>query len=494
MTKVKSIEYVGEEEQQCIEVNSKDHLYITDSNIVTSNTIVTGTMTEITFFKDAGRSDQYIFNFFSKLRTRIESRMKGNYFGRFLLDSSPNNLESPIDDWVVHDAPKNSSNYIIRGARWDYVKSDFPEDTFDERGKVKPDRAFQVFVGGKGRPPSIIDPSTRGLYSPEDVIDVPNTFQMRDAFEENVYESLKDIAGIPAGTADKIFYDPVKVEKIFEPKLKNIYTHIHAMSTETPEGLIWNQVKDILFTRYVNSYRFWRMPHVPRVFAVDQSISGDAACLSVMHVERDKEDSERTINVVDFSLVIVPGGGRINLDAIRFFIEDLREKGGMNFVAGSFDQFQSEATFQYLLRLGFNVEKLSVDKLMDPYLNFISIVESGRLRAGQNLHLKNNIKSLQIVKRKSADGTRSGSPKVDHTSGDVVFEGDINWETSAIGIHAKDAADTVCACCELLRKNNVLAYEVWDPENIKTKTQEDMKDQLTTFLKSKGLAYSDTIF
>lgn len=42
MTKITNISYLGEEEQQCISVSSKDHLYITDENIVTHNTIVMG--------------------------------------------------------------------------------------------------------------------------------------------------------------------------------------------------------------------------------------------------------------------------------------------------------------------------------------------------------------------------------------------------------------------------------------------------------------------
>jgi phosphate starvation-inducible protein PhoH len=37
---IKNIEYIGQVEQQCIEVDSKDHLYITDNHIVTHNTFV----------------------------------------------------------------------------------------------------------------------------------------------------------------------------------------------------------------------------------------------------------------------------------------------------------------------------------------------------------------------------------------------------------------------------------------------------------------------
>lgn len=42
MTRIQSITYEGEEEQQCILVSAKDHLYCTKDNIVTHNTIISG--------------------------------------------------------------------------------------------------------------------------------------------------------------------------------------------------------------------------------------------------------------------------------------------------------------------------------------------------------------------------------------------------------------------------------------------------------------------
>jgi hypothetical protein len=472
---ISKIEKIEDQETQCILVDDKDHLFLTNDYIVTHN------------------SDDFIFKFFSKLRGRIESRMKGNYFGRFILDSSPNTLESPIDDWVVHEAPKNPSNFIISGSRWKWVKNDFPADTYDEEGNVRPDKAFQVYLGGKGRAPMIIDNIDRDQYAPEDVIDVPSTgtagLLMRGQFEENIYEALKDQAGIPAGSSDKIFYDYAKIEKCFDSHLKSVYTHIVASSKDSPEGIIWNQIKDQFFIKYINSYQFWYKPHVPRVFAVDQSISGDVTAIVIAHLERElrrvnglPDPQMSLIYVIDLIVPIIPKGGRINLDAIRYFIEDLRDKGSMQLMYGSFDQFQSEATMQYLLRRGFEVEKLSVDKEMDPYLNFVSIIESDRLRAGRNIHLKNNLKSLQITRRKDPDGRKTGSQKVDHTNGDIVLEGSINWDTSLIGIHAKDISDAACACCELLRKHDVVPYEMWEPEEIREKTRADATKQINALL------------
>lgn len=469
--------------------NGANFKLISSPGALLGQTIVSGTMTELTFFYDAGKSDDFIFKFFSKLRARIESRMKGNYFGRFILDSSPNTLESPIDDWVVHEAPKNASNFIISGSRWKWVKGDFPADTFDENGDVRPEKAFQVYVGGKGRAPAIIDAQDRSQFAPEEIIDVPNVPLIKGQFEENIYEALKDQAGIPAGSSDKIFYDYTKIEKCFDPHLKSVNPHIVAPSRESPEGLIWNQIKDQFFIKYINSYQFWYKPHIPRVFAVDQSISGDVTAIAIAHLEREMrkvpgvpDPQMALMYIIDLVVPIIPKGGRINLDSIRYFIDDLREKGSMNLMYGSFDQFQSEATMQYLLRRGFEVEKLSVDKEMDPYLNFVSIVESDRLRAGRNIHFKNNLKSLQITRRKDAEGKKTGSQKVDHTAGEIVLEGTTNWETSLIGIHAKDISDAVCACCELLRKHDVVPYEMWEPELIREKTRADAQTQINKLL------------
>lgn len=476
--------------------NGANFKLISNPNGLLGQTIVMGTMTELTFFYEAGKSEEQVYKFFTKLRGRIESRMKGNYFGRFVLDSSPNTLESVIDDWIVNSAPKNPQNFIIQGSRWKWVPSDFPEETFDENGHVKPSKAFQVYVGGKGRPPSIIDNESRHEYAPEDVIDVPDTFLMRGAFEENLYEALKDQAGIPAGSSDKIFYDYNKIENVFEPKLRSIYTHITAMSTDPPEGLIWDQIKNIFFVKVLDKYQFWYKPHVPRVFAIDQSISGDVTAIGIGHVERERlpvtdenpnGDGYQSIYIMDMIVPIHPKGGRINLDAIRYFITDLQEKGNMSLIVGSFDQFQSEATMQYLKRRNFNVEKLSVDKVMDPYLNFVSIVESGRFRAGKNLHLKNNLKSLQIVRRRGSDGKKSGSRKVDHTLGEVIFEGNTDWQASQIGIHAKDVSDTCAAVCELIRKHSILPYEEWEPEEIVEKNRETSLENMKKFLADRKM-------
>ena len=142
--KIKSIKYIGKVEQQCIEVKAEDGLYLTEDNIVTHNSalamqngvnykiingagsilgqnIISAVISELTMFSENGWSDDKIFTFFTKLRKRIDNRMKGNYYGRFIIDSQPNSLESPIDEWIWDEGTKkNKKNYIVTGSRWKY--------------------------------------------------------------------------------------------------------------------------------------------------------------------------------------------------------------------------------------------------------------------------------------------------------------------------------------------------------------------------------------
>jgi hypothetical protein len=434
-------------------------------------TVVTGTMTELAFFRDAGKSDDYIMRVFNDLKKRVMSRMKGNYFGRTILDSSPNTLESPIDDYICNQADKDPKNFIVRGALWDWVPEDYGEGL---------NNRFPIYRGGKGKPPKILDDSSVRDYDPTDLLWVP--VKDKQYFIDDLFKSLKDLAGIPAGSQDKIFYDYDKIEECFEPRLKNLYTHITAPSTEDPKNLIWNQVKDLFFKKIGDKYEFYYKPWLPRAFAIDQSISKDFTAISVAHVEKNLLRNE-LMYVVDFTVVIAPKSSRINLDAVKLFICELASIGHMYFIAGSYDHFQSEPCIQYLERAGFEIEHLSVDISIDPYMYLLSMVEKGLLRMGRNLHFKNNLKSLQFSKRKTTN-----SIKVDHSLGEFVQDGDDTWEKSLIGLHGKDCSDTVAAVIDILRRKQLVSMTNWDPnKDLSFKKYDDTQRSVDSILKSMKL-------
>ena len=160
------------------------------------------------------------------------------------------------------------------------------------------------------------------------------------------------------------------------------------------------------------------------------------------------EGPSDTMNVMvaDFTIVLVPTGGtKINLEAIKCFITDLIDLGNINVGMVNFDKFQSDTTVQALKRRGIPMTYISADKKNEPYQALIDYITHERFFCGKNIFLKNNLRSIHWTKRDS------GSTKVDHFHGKICNESeDTNWESSQLGVNAKDVSDTCAECLAML--------------------------------------------
>ena len=462
MPKVVSIKRVGVAQQKCIKVRAEDGLFVLGNGLITHN------------------SSEWIMNFYNSGKARIKSRLHGDYYGRSILDSSPNDRDNAIDAYILGDARKDTTNYIVEGSMWKWDPERYGKE-----------QTFKVFTGATGQPPKILNPGDPLLtdisIAPNKIIDVP--MSLRQDFENDVIKSLKDCAGIPSGSVHALISDYSKIEKMFFTGLRNIYTGITAPAEASPINLIWDQVVDKFFLQRGNRYEFYYKPHLPRVIAVDQSYATDLTCIAMGHIERYKETGNN-IYVIDFTIPIIPTkDSKVNLEAIRVFIEDLRYKGNLIISAVGFDQFQSEVTMQNLKRDDFIVERISSDRTMDPYMNLSALMSAGRIAIGRNIFLKNNLKSLEFAKSK-----RSGKSKVDHDSSKagVTHSTDESWETSPLGMYAKDVSDTVVGVVELCRRQFKTSEEVWwdSPEELEANSAHGRnlaKAKLLETLKGMGL-------
>ena len=442
--------------------------------------IICCAFSELSFFTEAGRSSEWIMNFYNSGKARIKSRLHGDYYGRSILDSSPNDRDNAIDAYIIGDARKDKTNYIVEGSMWKWDPERYGKE-----------RTFKVFTGATGQPPKILNPGdpllSDAAVSPDKIIDVP--VSLKQDFENDVVKSLKDCAGIPSGSVHALINDYSKIEKMFFTGLRNIYTGISAPAEVSPIDLIWNQINEKFFVRRGNRYEYYYKPHLPRVVAVDQSVVTDVTCVSMGHIERYKETGDN-IFVIDFTIPVIPTkDSKVNLEAIRVFIEDLRDKGGMNIVAVGFDQFQSEVTMQNLRRDNFVVDRISSDRTMDPYMNFSALLSAGRVAVGRNIYLKNNLKSLEFTRSK-----RGGKSKIDHDSSKagITFSTDENWETSPLGMYAKDVSDATVGVIELCRRFFKTSEEVWwdSPEELEanvTRGRDLVREQLLDTLRTLGL-------
>ena len=262
MPKVKSIKKIGENvPQKCIRVKNEDGLFVLANGLVTHN------------------SPEYILRLYNDGVSRVDSRMHGNYYGRTILDSSPNSLTNPIDDWVVNEARKNSLNMVIEGSMWKW-----DPDTYSK--EFENNNTFKVYTGGKGQPPRLLEPDDPLLKSnsvdPTKIIDVPSS--MKQFFIDDLPKALKDRAGIPSGASDNIITDYAIIENMFDNNLRNIYTSITAPSNLSPQHLIWDKIKDTFFKKKANDYEYYYLPKIPRVISVDQSYATDITSISMAHI------------------------------------------------------------------------------------------------------------------------------------------------------------------------------------------------------------------
>ncbi len=391
---------------------------------------------ELAFFQQRAWSQDAILDLFNTIVGRIHLSFPNNYYARWILDSSPYDSTNLIEKYIIEDAPKDPRVMVRKGAVWEYQMWKVPEFQSD------PTKTFPVFTGTESKQPLIFTGNEDLSNYPQDkIIDVP--IDLATEFNRDLVKSLRDYAGIPSSAPDNLVNHD-HIEKLFSPILSNIYTFIHAPANLPPENLIWDKIKSQFFYKVQNGkYEFYRHPHAPRFLSVDQSYATDATGISMCHLEMNKQGE--LVYIVDFTICIVPTKENINLEAIKFFIRDLRRWGSINLVKVSFDQFQSKSTMQYLERHGFDVIKQSVDISTEPYLNFIALMSRGAVKMGKNIIMKNNLKSLIMSRTK-----QSGKPKVDHILGDVPYnENDQKWEDSKMGINAKDLSDSTVGCVYL---------------------------------------------
>lgn len=510
--KIASIKEIEPCEQQCIYVSSKDHLYITDDYIPTHNTILTGSMSELAFFIDEGGwTEEKVLKFFTKLRERIKNRMKGNSLGKFILDSSPNNMESCIDKWIRIEAPKDPSIMLVFGSQWDFFPENYPE-FFDKDGNEihNFDVAFPLHKGGGGVTPQVVETKDQlALYNPQDIVWCPikqisksGIVNFKDSARSNPIEFLRDQCGLPSSSADRIFYNPKIIDDIFDNNLRNCFSSICAPAEENPEMLIWNQVAYKFFEKLNGKYFYYYEPSIPRVASVDLALSGDVASLAVSHVERSENEFDQNGNplkhvVTDFTISLVPYQNTlINIDAFMYFIMELKELGRMNIIHVSYDSFNSGSFNQNLMRKGFKTEYLSVDKTTDAYLTMIDFAMHGRLSVGKNILVKNNLRSLIPFKRKS------GSIKIEHTQDNknvytdtfCALNSDYSdqaWINSCVGSNAKDVTDAIAANCQLLTKysETYIPYKTWQKNGSIDYSKEQIITDINSILDENGFSF-----
>lgn len=415
-------------------------------------------LSEISFFiENAGASEESIFRLYSDSVERIKATVGNQYLAFAYLDTSANNAESIIENYILKNLSKQANVFFRARKRWEARPELFPE--YKRTGET-----FKVIVGdGMTSPRLILTEEDQKLLegvAPDLIEDVP--IDSLEDFQRNLSKSIKDIIGRPTLSESKFISNPQIIEDMWIKELANIESALIADSAEVPTRLIWNQIRDKFFLSYDGSnYIIKRANKELRFIGIDiaHSSRGDVYGFTMLHKEWSTALND-TVYVVDFSFVFRPGENGINLEAVNQFILDLNRLGKVYIYIVSMDTFQSESTFQALSREGLNVVKYSVDTTIDAYMLLYSNLLTGTLKSGRNIFLKNNLLSLYRTRVKKKE-------KIDHSLGSTENKYNGDWEKSKCGINAKDASDSLCQALYHAKRYEYIPSTVFEKENEK---------------------------
>jgi len=442
-------------------------------------TLVSVSLTELGFLQEKGMKPETVMRLLNDSKGRIYSRFGNHYLARSIVDSSPNDLNNPVDRYCLYDCLNDPTVMRLMGQKHLLQPWLFPQ--WEKTGETIP-----MFKGSASKEAKIIEVHDLENYDVNDIFNIP--IDIKQLAIDSPTKVMKDYCGWPSGADNKLISNPDTIERMFTPLLKNFYTYSHAPSSLPPEGLLWELLKKELFvySGQGNLYEFYRNPHAERFLANDLAIKHDMASVSMVHLEKNLKGEK--IYVVDFTLILVPTKEEINLEAIYNLILDLKKYGKINLKMTSYDQFQSSDSRQKLNRHGIDSIRYSVDISTEPYLNFISAMNQGRVQMGRNIIIKNNMKSL--VNRKMPNG----KTKIDHEQGEFSDFDNLNWETSRMGYYGKDGTDSLVAACSLadLYGTDNADY-IWNPileedkkYNSKNVALDDVKNKLNLKVRVGG--------
>lgn len=345
-------------------------------------------------------SKNSVMDMYRSARRRLESRfLKQGRIPGFIFLVSSKNSDLDFLDQYIQSIKHSKSTWVIDEPVW-VIK---PAGTYTgER--------FKVAVGDKTK-------TSRILSDNEDVetakkqgyriIDVP--IEYLTAFQQDINDALKDIAGISSVATNKLIPYAGKIEAVINYKKKSPFMlHQITLPLDSDED-----IKD-----YIEDLKLLRKdPHIPRFIHCDIGLKNDGLGLAMVHadsktaVERYTKDGKIESIVenkytLDFGVMIRPtSGSEVPLYKIREFIIWLATTLGLKIQLVTYDGFQSADSIQLLKVAGVNSGLQSVDRTADPYLNLRSCILEDRIELYDNPILIEELYDLEYDRKAN---------KVDH--------------------------------------------------------------------------------
>lgn len=235
-----------------------------------------------------------------------------------------------------------------------------------------------------------------------EIVQVPTIY--KNQFEAQLDQQIQDILGIDTNDVKSVFRDTTRLEEPFlTPEMYfdvNIREDVDILSLLEPYDLFEKTIND--------RWQFKRAPMANRYIHCDLSGGGsEGQCdtgLCVGHKEwrmNPNTNEKEIVYVVDLQLFI-NAKNKVDIHAIQTFLINLVTDKNIPIHTVSFDQYNSLMIMQQLEASGcfVNVEKVSVDIKLEPYMNASSLIEKGQVKIGRAPRLKKELEALIIDKGK----------------------------------------------------------------------------------------------
>ena len=343
--------------------------------------VISAIIDEANFFGDSSGSEVdlgSVEELYNSVLSRTSSRFTSNGVNNSLnLVISSSTFKTSLTSKLYDKSLTDPSIRYARARLWD-IK---PQGTYKNE-------YFYVFAGNDKFDPFIIndtvdlctklgislDPS---LSLPEAISKLSQEYRLlidevpidfRHIYENNIIQGLQDFSGMSVSSTGKLFSSRTTFESCIDESIKPLFTKSE-FTVETNNDESYNCIQ-----YYLNGVDF---PHkeCQRYMHIDIGVANDAYGIACCYKYGSKiiDGVEVPEYFYDFSLRIVPPAPpkRVSIDRCHQFILYMRDVLGLKIGLISFDQFQSEASRQFLSEHGFNVKYQSVDKTDTAYLYFV---------------------------------------------------------------------------------------------------------------------------
>lgn len=347
-----------------------------NTNHVIGKNVIAACLDEVSFSKAPKGSKNSVMDMYRSIRRRMESRFmrSGNLPGMLGLISSKNDENSFLERYIESNR-YNKKTIVIDKPVYE-IK---PASTY-----MGP--RFDVAVGDKTKSSYIINTEedrARAEKDMQSIIHVP--IEYKKAFEDDINEALKEIAGISAVASSKLIPYPGRITSCIRTDKKSPLGVETIYLSLTSDDTIMDYLEDL--------GRLKVDLGKPRFGHVDIALRGDSLGLVLVHESGQTTIQRTTIDgriqeyvepVFDADILLrvrAETGSEIPLFKIREFILWMnRHIYNRKIQVMTFDGFQSADSMQLLNTSGIQSELLSVDRSAIPYLNLRSAILDKRVR------------------------------------------------------------------------------------------------------------------